>query len=118
MNETITKYIKGCVMCSTRKPSNKKLGLYMPLPVPSRTWDNISMDFVGELPMSRKGHDCLYVVVDRFSKMCIIVPCKKKVIVEQTAHMFFSNVWVHFGFPTSIISDRDSHLMGEFCSTL
>jgi hypothetical protein len=36
------------------------------------------MDFVGGLPMSRKGHDYLYVVVDRFSKMCILMPCKKR----------------------------------------
>ena len=30
MQETVTKYIKGCVMCATSKPSNKKLGLYTP----------------------------------------------------------------------------------------
>jgi hypothetical protein len=60
----------------------------------------------------------MYVVVDRFSKMCILVPCKKQVTAEQTAQMFFQNVWVHFGLPTSIISDRDSHFVGEFWSTL
>lgn len=79
MNETIAKYIKGCVMCSTSKPRNKKFGLYMPLLVPFRPWDNISMDFVVRLPMYRKGNDYLYLVVDRFSKMCILVPCKNKV---------------------------------------
>jgi hypothetical protein len=41
MNETIAKYIKGCVMCSTSKPSNRKLGLYMPLPVPSATMGQV-----------------------------------------------------------------------------
>ena len=51
-------------MCETSKPSNKKLVLYTPLPVPSRTWESVLMDFVGGLPMSRKGHDYLYVVVD------------------------------------------------------
>jgi hypothetical protein len=98
MNETISKYIKGCVMCATSKPSNIKLGLYMPLLVPSQPWESISMDFVGGLSMSRTGHDYLYVVVDRFSKMCILIPCKKQVTTEQTTHMFFANVWVHFGF--------------------
>lgn len=76
------------------------------------------MDFVGGFPLSRKGHDYLYVVVDRFSKMCILMPCKKQVIVEHTIHMFFQNVWVHFGLPTSIISNQDYHFLGEFWSTL
>jgi hypothetical protein len=32
--------------------------------------------------------------------------------------MFFANVWVPFGFPTSIISYRDSHFLGKFWSHL
>jgi len=55
------------------------------------------MDFVGGLPMSIKERDYLYVVVNRFRKMCIRVPCKNQVIVEQNTHMFLQNVWVHFG---------------------
>ena len=55
MQETVAKYIRGCVMCVTSKPSNRKLGLYTPLPVSSRPWESISMDFVGGLPISRKG---------------------------------------------------------------
>jgi hypothetical protein len=53
-------------MCSTCKPTNRKLGLYSPLRVPSHSWDSISMDFLGGLHMSKRGHDYLYVVVDRF----------------------------------------------------
>ena len=77
MQETVAKYIRGCVTCSTSKPRNRKLGLYTPLPVSSRPWESISMDFVGGLPMFRKGHDYLYVFMDRFSKMCILIPCNK-----------------------------------------
>jgi hypothetical protein len=32
--------------------------------------------------------------------------------------MFFQNVWVHFGLPTSIISDRDSQFVKKFWSSL
>ena len=77
MNESVSRYVRGCSLCATSKPSNQKLGLYTPLPVPSRPWESISMDFVGGLPMSRQNHDYLYVVVDRFRKMCILMPCKK-----------------------------------------
>ena len=68
MNETVSRYIRGCTMCAKSKPNNRKLGLYTPLPVPSHPWESVSMDFVGGLPKSRKGHDYLYVVVDRLAK--------------------------------------------------
>jgi hypothetical protein len=118
MNESVSRYVRGCSLCATSKPSNRKLGLYTPLPVPSRPWESISMDFVGGLPMSRRSHDYLYVVVDRFSKMCILMPCTKQVTAEQTTQLFFQNVWVHFGLPKSIISDRDSRFVGSFWSSL
>jgi hypothetical protein len=92
MNEMVSKYIKGCVMCATSNPSNKKLGLYTPLPIPSQPSESISMDFVRGFLMSRTSHDYLYVVMDRFRKMCILMPCKKQVTTEQITHMFFTNV--------------------------
>lgn len=95
-------------MCATSKPNNRKLDLYTPLPIPSLPWESIYMDFVGGLPMSRKGYDYLYVVVDCFRKMCVLIPCKKQVTTKHTTKMFFQNVWVHIRFPTSIIYDRDS----------
>jgi hypothetical protein len=116
MNENVSKYVKGCTMCEISKPSNRKLGLYTSLPIPSRPWECVSMDFVGGLPMSRKCLDYLYVVVDRFNKMCVLIPCKKKFITEQTSQMFFENVWVHFGLPTSIVFDQDSRFMGNIWS--
>ena len=94
MLDNVSRFIRGCSLCSKSKPSNTKLGLYTPLLVPSRRWESISMDFVGGLPLSRKGHDYLYVVVDRFNKMCILTPCKKKITIEQTTHLLFQT----FGF--------------------
>ena len=85
MNESVSHFIRGCSLCATSKPRNRKLGLYTSLPVPSHPWEIISMDFVGGLPMSRNGHDYLYVMVD---KMCILMACKKTITAEQTTmHM-------------------------------
>lgn len=118
INETVSRYVIGCTMCAKSKPSNRKLGLYTPLPVTSHPWASVSMDFVGGLPKSRKGHDYLYVVVDRFSKMCILIPCNKHITTEQTTKLFFQHVWVHFGLPTSIVSDLDTRFVGNFWLTL
>jgi hypothetical protein len=118
MKEIVTKYVKGCVMCSTCKPTNRKMGLYSPLFVPSHPWESISMDFVGGLPMTKGGDDYLYVVVDRFRNMCILMPCKKQITAEQTANLFFQDVLVQFGLPTSIISDRDTRFLEDFWTSL
>ena len=118
MFDNVSRFIRGCSLCATSKPSNRKLGLYTPLLVPSRLWESISMDFVGGLPLSRKGHDYLYVVVDMFNKMCIITLFKKKITTKQTSHHCFQNIWVHFGLPTSIVSDTDSQFVGNFWSNL
>jgi hypothetical protein len=50
----------------------------------------------------------VFVVVDRFSKMAILVAYKKSITAEATAKLFFEQVWVHFGIPQTIVSDRDS----------
>ena len=105
-------------MCAKRKPNNKNLGFYTPLPVPSHPWESVSMEFFGGLPKFRKVHDYLYVIVDKFNKMCIVIPCNKHITVEQTTKLFFQHVWVHFGLPTSIVYDQDSLFLGKFWSSL
>jgi hypothetical protein len=92
--------------------------MYTPLLVPSHPWESISMDFLGGFPLSKRGHDYLYVVVDRFRKICFLMACKKKINAEKTTHLFFQHVWVHFGHPTSIISDRDTQFLGDFWTSL
>lgn len=76
------------------------------------------MDFVGDLPTTRKGHDYIFVVVDRFSKMCVLMPCKNTIGEQEATNLFFGQVWVHFGIPRSIISDRDTRFPSAFWTTL
>jgi hypothetical protein len=58
------------------------------------------------------------MVVDRFSKMAILTTCKKSIIAEATAKLFFECVWVHFGLPQTIISDQDNIFLSTFWSSL
>jgi len=52
MNVIVTMIVKGCVLCLFN-PTNRKLGLYTPLPIPSHTWKSTSLYFVGVLCMSK-----------------------------------------------------------------
>jgi hypothetical protein len=66
-----------CIICRQAKSRVLPHGLYMPLPVPSALWVDISIDIVLGLPRSRKGRDSIFVVVDRFSKIAHFISCHK-----------------------------------------
>jgi hypothetical protein len=76
------------------------------------------VDYMSGLQSTKHGNDCVFVVVDRFSKMAILIACKKNITVEAMAKLFFERVWVNFGFPQTIISDQDSKFLSTFWSSL
>ena len=44
--------------------------------------------------------------------------CRKEISAEETAKIFFKHVWVHFGLPKTIISNRDTRFLSKFWSSL
>lgn len=68
LRDDVSHFVTNCVDCQVTKYETKKsAGLLCPLPVPSRPWEYLSLDFIGGLPPYR-GNSVLLVVVDRFSK--------------------------------------------------
>lgn len=114
----VGKYIKSYIVRVIAKPTIKKKGLYTPLPTPIRPWESISMDYLLGLPSTKHGNECVFVVVEKFSKMVILAAYMKSITVEATAKLFFEQVWVHIGIPHSIISNQDRRFLSTFLSSL
>lgn len=119
MDEWITDYVRSCHSCQQNKsPRHRRFGLLQPLELPHAPWQSISMDFIVGLPES-SGHDSIWVIVDRFTKMAHFIPLiKGQRSAQVCARVFLREIWRLHGLPESIVSDRDAVFTSTFWSSL
>ena len=67
--EDVARYVAGCVKCQKSKAdSHSRQTKLVPMPTGERPFEEIAVDFVGELPQS-EVFNAILVVTDRFTKV-------------------------------------------------
>ncbi|XP_073422156.1 uncharacterized protein [Dendrobates tinctorius] len=115
-------YVTSCEVCARCKtPRSSPTGLLQPLPIPTRPWGSISMDFIVELPTSQ-GKNTVLVVVDRLTKAAHFIPCVGLPTAKHTSDLIIQNVFRLHGVPDEVVSDRGvqftSKFWQHFCAAL
>ena len=88
MQGQIRKYIAGCDLCQRTKPHREKpRNPLHPHEIPSQPWEHISIDLITSLPESN-GFNAILVIVDRFSKMILLVAIRDTLTSFQTAEIY------------------------------
>ena len=111
MSKFIKKYIAHCLVCVEKKTHHgPKQGMLHPIektPVPFHT---IHLDCTGPFPQSDNGHKHLLIIIDGFTKFCILKPLKT-MGAEELVEILRGSL-TDYGTPSLIITDRGTN----FCS--
>ncbi|MBW0554470.1 hypothetical protein O181_094185 [Austropuccinia psidii MF-1] len=95
-------------LCQTaNRSTGKKCLLMIHITEPKSPREVVNMDWVTVLPPSGdKSYNAFLVIVDRYSKTPIFLPCHKDDIAMDTALLLWSRIISHTGLFKHIISDR------------
>jgi len=116
----VAEYVGSCQTCQYMKPRrHRPYGEAQALRMPNRAWEEITMDFITDLPPCRvRGQrvDSILVIVDRFTKMNLYVPTTKTCTSVDLAIILRDEVVRRYGLPRGIVTDRGSVFTSQYWS--
>ncbi|MBW0545856.1 hypothetical protein O181_085571 [Austropuccinia psidii MF-1] len=116
----VAQYFPTCEICQkANRDTGKKFGIIIQIQEPKSPWEIVHMDWVTALPPGgdRSYNACL-VLVDRYSKTPMFLPCHKDYTAMDTAIMILNKVISHTGLFQNIVSDRDPKFTSAFWTNL
>jgi hypothetical protein len=118
MTADIREFCQTCESCQRAKGTNtkpvRKLHL---LPVLTKPWDSIGMDFIGPFPESR-GYNYLWVIICRMISMVHLIPVHMRMKASELSWIYKCEIVHLHGLPSSIVSDRDSRFTSKWWKEL
>jgi len=125
MAKDIATYLAHCPACLVNKPAHHKpYGKLSPIVSPSEPLDTITIDLIRDLPpCSREGSgdlfDTIMTMTDKFSKAVRFIPSRTDWSAVAWSKHFYEDVVLNgWGFPHTIISDRDKRFLSGLWQAL
>ena len=115
MKRDIADFVSKCPNCQQVKVEHQKPG-GMTQVIDITTWklDVINMDFITGLPLTRRQHHSIRVIVDRMTKSSRFLAVKTTYSVEDYAKLYLTEFVRLHGVPLSIILDKVPHFTFHF----
>src|SRR4051794_31532717 len=104
-----------------KAPRHKLYGRLAELPLPTRPWQDILMDFIVDLLPAkhrRNVYDAVLVAICRYSKMARFIPYTKDVAAEELGNILYNEIFLRYDVPRSIVTNRGLVFTLSYWSTL
>ena len=119
MEKDCKQYIRSCDQCQRHKPNApnpKNRPLNPSLPTNPNTI--VAIDLIGPLPTSNRNHNkYAAVMVDNFTKWCVVTPLKNKE-AGTVAEAIFTHWYCILGIPYAINTDQGSEFTNDLIKRL
>jgi hypothetical protein len=93
MKREAARYVSECDTCWKVKADYMKLGgLLQPLSIPEWKRDNISVDFIMDLPLTAHKFDLIWVIMDRLSKSAHLILSHPNYNVPKYAGIYIAHM--------------------------
>ena len=93
MKRHVAEMIAKCLTCQQIKAEHKSpAGKLQSLEIPVWKWEHITMDFVTALPKTTKGHDSIWVIVGRLTKVARFLPVRSNFKVPQYSQIYMREI--------------------------
>ena len=77
LKKDVAEYVAICDTCQRVKAEHQRpAGLLQPMKIPEWKWEEVGMDFIVGLTRTQRGHDSIWVIVDRLTKVAHFLPVK------------------------------------------
>jgi hypothetical protein len=110
LESDIKSFCESCSMCQATKTSNQRpQGLLHSLPMPTKPWSSIGMDFVGPFPLV-DNFDYVWVVLCRLTSLVHFIPLRTTMMASQLAPLFITlSASTDYRRPSSATVTQNSH---------
>ena len=114
MKSDVTRYVRMCPTCQRVKArKHKKYGRHVGTQPTARRWENVSFDFITDLPLTANGNNAIHVIMDETSRRIRLDACNMHITAEETGDLIFNSLVRNHGLPRKIISDRDTRFTSK-----
>lgn len=113
LTKDVRSHIQKCTICKQSKPSNRaqhpEMGRQR---ITTKPFQLIALDFIQSLPRSKTGNAHLLVIMDIFSKFCLLFPLRK-ISAPQVCQILEQNWFRRYSTPEYLISDNATTFLSK-----
>ena len=115
MKRHVGDFVRRCLTCQQVKAEHQKpAGLLQPLEVAEWKWEHVTVDFMIHLLRTPRGHDAVWVIVDRLTKSAHFLAVRMTFTMERFCWLYIREIVRLHGVLVSTVSDRDLRFTTHF----